>query len=96
MGIHAYRNRQGADRTEVPLRPLVPLAVQLFVLELGCTLLSGLLVLLAMYLLAVHAAVLDEATGRAVLELDDLAPGLAAVGAGFVATIAITHVVHCR
>ena len=31
--------------------------------------------------LAVHAAVLDEAAGRAVLELDDVAPALAAVRA---------------
>jgi len=48
----------------------VPLAVQSLVLEFCCTLLAGLLVLLAVGFLAVHAAVLDEAAGRAVLELD--------------------------
>ena len=45
------------------------MAVQSLVLEFCCTLLAGLLVLLAVGLLAVHAAVLDEAAGRAVLEL---------------------------
>ena len=41
--------------------------------------------LLAVGLLAVHAAVLDKMAGRAVLELDCVAPVLAAVGAGSVA-----------
>ena len=90
------RNWQSADRAEVALRPLVSLAVQLLVLELCRPLLACLLVLLAVGPLAVHAAVLDEAAGRTVLELDGIAPVLAAVGAGFVATIAIRHVVHCR
>ena len=71
------------------------LAVQPLVLEFCCTLLAGLLVLLAVGLLAVHAAVLDEATGRAVLEFDDVTPVLAAVGAGFVATILARHALHC-
>ena len=53
--------------------------------------------LLAVGFLAVHAAVLDEAAGRAVFELDDVAPVLAAVGAGFVAITLATHghAVHC-
>jgi len=60
----------------------VPLAVQLLVLELCCTLLACLLVLLAVGALAVHAAVLDEEAGRAVLELDAVLAALAsAVGA---------------
>ena len=62
---------------------LKTLAVQLLVPELCCTLLAGLLVLLAVCPLAVHAAVFHEAAGRAVLELDDIAPLLAAVGADF-------------
>ena len=70
MATHGYRNRQSADRTEVPLRPLASLAVQLLVLEFCCTLLAYLPVLLAVGLLSVHAAVLDEAAGRAVLQLD--------------------------
>ncbi|EJK70855.1 hypothetical protein THAOC_07752, partial [Thalassiosira oceanica] len=60
-------------------------------------LLAGLLVQLAVGSLTVHAAVLDEAACRAVLELDDGAPELAAVGAGFGAITAITldrHAVH--
>ena len=58
------------------------LAVQLLVLELGRTLLAGLLVLLAMGLLTVRTAVSDEAAGRAALELDGGVAFLAAVGAG--------------
>ncbi|EJK53564.1 hypothetical protein THAOC_26975, partial [Thalassiosira oceanica] len=58
------------------------LAVQFLVLELCHALLASLLVQLAVGPLAVHAAVLDEAAGRAVLELDGVAPELAAVGAG--------------
>ncbi|EJK53433.1 hypothetical protein THAOC_27137, partial [Thalassiosira oceanica] len=73
----------GADRTEVHLWPLMPLTVQLLVLDLCRTLLACLLVQLAVGPLAVHAAVLDEAARRAVLELDAVAPLLAAVGAGF-------------
>ena len=65
------------------LRPLVALAVQLLVLQLGRALLACLLVELAVYLLAVHAAVLDEIAGVALLELDGVTPSLAAVGAGF-------------
>ena len=45
------------------------------------------LVTLAMCLLTIHAAVLDEAAGRAVLELDRVAPEHSTVGAGFVAII---------
>ena len=78
-----------------PLRPLVTLIVQLLVLELCGTLLACLLVLLAVGLLAVHAAVFDEAAGRAVLELDGVAPVLAAIGAGFFAvTLAGSHATH--
>ena len=87
MIIRWQRNRQSADRAEVPLHPLEPLTVQLLVLQLGRTLLACLLVLLAVGPLAVHAAVLDEAAGCAVLELDGVAPLLAAVGAGLVAVI---------
>ena len=43
--------------------------------------------LLAVGLLAVHAAVLDEAAGSAVLELDDVAPAFATVRARVVATM---------
>ena len=81
MSFHSELNGQGTDRTEVSLHPLQPLTVQPLVLELCRTLLARILVLLAMSPLAVHAAVLDEAAGRAVLELDDVAPLLAAVGA---------------
>ncbi|EJK67099.1 hypothetical protein THAOC_11910, partial [Thalassiosira oceanica] len=70
MVIRRKRDRQSADRAEVPLRPLVPLTVQLLVLELCRALLAHLLVQLAVGPLAVHAAVLDEAACRAVLELD--------------------------
>ena len=87
MLIHREWNWQRADRAEVTLRPLMSLTVQLLVLKLCCTLLARLLVLLAVRPLAVHAAVLDEATGRTVLELDGVARVLAAVGAGFVAII---------
>ena len=97
MFFHGYRNRQGADRAEVPVGPLVSLAVQLLVLQFCGTLLAGHLVLLAMYLLAVHAAVLDESAGIAVLELDGVASVLAAVGTGFSAIEDDGHVVvHCR
>ena len=96
MPNHWERNRQSADRAEVPLRSLVPLTVQLLVFELSCTLLARLLVLLAVGSLAVHAAVLDEAAGIAVLELDVVAPELAAVGAGFIAIVLAMHAVHCR
>ena len=64
---------------------LQPLTVQPLVLELCDALLAGLLVLLPMGPLAVHAAVFDEAAGRAVLELDGVASFLAAVGAGLIA-----------
>ena len=85
MFIHWNRDRQRADRAEVLLHSIVSPTVQLLVSELCCTLLACLLVLLAVGLLAVHAAVLDEAAGRTVLELDGVAPVLAAVGAGSVA-----------
>ena len=65
------------------------LAVHLLVLELCCTLLAYLLVLPAVGLLAVHAAVLDEAAGIAVLQVHRLAPVLAAVGTGSVTVTVI-------
>ena len=80
MLIRGQGNRQSADGAEVFLRQIMSLVVQFLVLEHCRTLLAGLLVLLAMGPLAVHAAVLHESTGRAALELDDLAPLLAAVG----------------
>jgi len=95
MLAHWQRNWQGADRAEVFLRPLVPLTVQLLILELCRTLLACLLVLLAVGPLAVHAAVLDEAAGRAVLERDSFAPLLAAVSADFEVAIHAGRVVHC-
>ena len=73
----------------------MPLTVQLLVLELCRKLLARLLVLLAVGPLAVHAAVLDEAAGRALLELDGVAPELAAVGAGLVTITLDRHAVHC-
>ena len=63
------------------LRPLVALAVQLLVLQLGRALFACLLVMLAMDLLAVDAAVFHKVAGRAVLQLDGVTPFLAAVGA---------------
>ena len=56
------------------------LTIQPLVFQLGRALLVGLLVLLAMGLLAVHAAVFDE-EGRAVLELEAVTTFLPAVGA---------------
>ena len=87
MIIYVKGNWQSAYRTEVHLRPLVSLTVQLLVPELCGTLLACLLVLLAVGPLAVHATVLDETAGRAVLELDGVAPVLAAVGADIVAIV---------
>ncbi|EJK71451.1 hypothetical protein THAOC_07107 [Thalassiosira oceanica] len=77
------RNRHGlrAYWTELRLRSRVPLAVQPLVLQLGRAFLAEFLVLLAVGLLAVHAAVLDEEAGRAVLELHAVATLPAAVGA---------------
>jgi len=46
--------------------------------------------------LAVHAAVLDESAGRAVLEPDGVTPVLAAVSAGSSAIDEDGHVVHLR
>ena len=69
------------DRAEMRLRPLVALAVQLLVLQLGRALFACLLVMLAMDLLAVDAAVFHKVAGRAVLQLDGVTPFLAAVGA---------------
>ncbi|EJK74486.1 hypothetical protein THAOC_03830, partial [Thalassiosira oceanica] len=94
MFTHWQRNWKSTDRAEVTLGPLVSLAVQLLVLELCDTLLACLLVLLSVGPLAVHAAVLDEAAGRAVLELDGVAPLLAAVGAGLVAISRNGHAAH--
>ena len=96
MFTHWEWNKQSTYRAEVAFRSLVTLAVQLLVLELCCTLLACLLVLLPMCLLAVHAAVFDEKTGVAVLELDDVAFVLVTVGAGF-STIFLTskRAVHC-
>ena len=91
--------RKGIGRVQIGqvLRPLVSLIVKLLVFQLGCALLACLLVLLAVGLLAVHPAVLDEPTGRAVLELDVVACELPAVGAGvgFVAIVRnLRHAVH--
>ena len=58
-----YWHGQGAYRAELSLRPLVPLAVQSLVLQLGRALLAGLLVLLAVGPLAVDATVFDEEAG---------------------------------
>ena len=71
MAIRGERDRQSADWAEVPLGPLVTLAVQLLVLEFGSALLACPPVLLAMVPLAVHSAVLDEEARIAVLQLDD-------------------------
>ena len=76
MLVHWKRDRQGADRAEFPLRPLVPLTVQLLVLQRFRTLLARLLMLLAVDLLAVDATVLDEAAGRAVPDLDGVVTAL--------------------
>ena len=84
MITHGKRYGKCADRIEITLRPVVSLAVQLLVLELCCTLLACLLVLLAVGLLASHATVFDQATGRASLELDGVTCSRPAVGAGFV------------
>ena len=59
---------------------LETLTVHLLVLQLSRTLLACLLVLLAVSPLAVHAAVLHEAAGRAVLELDGVTSSRSAVG----------------
>ncbi|EJK48376.1 hypothetical protein THAOC_32832 [Thalassiosira oceanica] len=94
MLAHRHWDRQSADQAEIPLRPLVPLTVQLLVLELGRASLACLLVLLAVGPLAVHAAVLDEAAGRAVLELDSVASVLAAVGARFAVILGNGYAAH--
>ena len=88
------RDWQCADRTKVLLHPLLPLTVQLLVLQLCRALLAGLLVLLAVGLLTVNTAVLDEAAGRAALELDGVATELAAVGAAFDPTILNRNALH--
>ena len=67
MLIHWQRNRQCTDRAEITLMSLQPLTVQLLVLELGRTLLTGLLMLFAVGPLAVYTAVFHEAAGIAVL-----------------------------
>ena len=95
MVIHGYWDWQRAYRAEISFWPLLPLAVQTLVLELGRTLLACLLVLLAVGPLAIHAAVIDDAAGRAVLEPDGVGPELAAVGAGFI-TLLDRHAVHHR
>ena len=97
MLIHRQRNRQSADRAEVPLRPLVSLTVKLLVLELCHALLACFPVLLAVGPLAVHPTIFDEATGSAVPEPDGVAPLLAAVGAGFAtAALAVDGLAaHC-
>ena len=81
MIFHNQRNRKSADGAEVALRPFEPLIVQFLVLELCHALLAGPLVLLAVGLLAVHAAVFDEAAGRAALEPDGAALAAAALSA---------------
>ena len=74
MITHLEWNGQSAERAEVPFMSLQPLAVQPLVLELCRALLTGLLVLLAVGPLAVHAAVLHEAASIAVLQLDGVTP----------------------
>ena len=76
--------------------PLQPLTVQPLVLEFCRALLARLLVLLVVCFLAVHAAVFHEAAGRAVLQLDGVAPELAAVGAGLVTITLARHAFHLR
>ena len=88
MLIRGQGNRQCAERAGVTLRPLESQAVQLLVLQLRGAFLTGPLVLLAVGPLAVHATILDEAAGSAVLELDGVAPVLTTVGADS-ATIAV-------
>ena len=83
MLTHRERDWQGADRAEVHFRPLKPLAEQPLLPQLCRTLLACRLVLLAVGPLAVHAAVFDEVACIAFLELDGVAPALAAVSAGF-------------
>jgi len=87
MITHGLWDQQSADRAEVTIWPPVSLTVQLLVLDCGHALLARLLVLLAVGLLAVNAAVFHKSAGHAVLELDGATPGLAAVGAGFVALV---------
>ena len=82
MFIHGYWDWQRAYRAEIPLRPLLPQSEQFFVLQLRGALLAFSLVLLSVGPLAVHAAVLDETAGRAVLELDGVAGFTAAVCTG--------------
>ena len=72
---------------------LETLTVHLLVLQLSRTLLACLLVLLAVSPLAVHAAVLHEAAGRAVLELDGVTSSRSAVCSGFGANH--RHAAHC-
>ena len=62
---------QRAYRTGVFLQPLAPLLVQPFLLQLGRAFLAGLLMEFAMGPLTINAAVFDEETGRAILELGD-------------------------
>ena len=68
MLLHPQGYRQRADRAEVSFGPLVTLAVQPLVLQLGRASLALLLVFAAVISLAVHAAVFDEETRRAVLQ----------------------------
>ncbi|EJK76504.1 hypothetical protein THAOC_01730 [Thalassiosira oceanica] len=63
----------------------------LLVLDLCRTLLAGLLVLLAVGPLAVHATVFDQATGRAVPELDAVTSSRPTVGADFSAIVRDRH-----
>ena len=81
--MHREWHSKETDRTKVKLRSLVTLAIQLLVLQLGRALLACLLVLLAVDLLTVHAAILHEKAGRAVLQLDAVVSFFAAVGADF-------------
>ena len=81
MTSRRYWYGQRAYGAELSLGSIVPLAVKPLVLQLGRTFLAGLLVDLAVGLLAVHAAVFDEEAGRAVLELHAVAALLSAVGA---------------
>ena len=89
MIIYPERNRQSADRAVVTLRSLESLRVQPLLHEFCFTLFAGLLVLLAVSVLAVDAAVLDGAARRGVTELDGFVPALSAVCAGF--AVALVH-----
>ena len=70
----------------------MPLRVQTLVLQLGRAFLTGLLVLLAVGLLTIHAAVFDEEAGGAVLKLDGAVSSVnARAGAGVAVRANASH-----